>query len=216
MEPLTNRIDPAYVARIGRILGELGIPADYGSGRLLELQPEETDLETARVLTDGRHLRLSRTTVEIATDPTFANKVLRARIAATLRKSVTHGQQLLDRERVLKARWDSMRTNALPGAMSAAEGRVLKAFDDWSQTSRVSVNSVKPQWKHPDDDYLTLDCRVDATGNLAAITRFIYEVERDPLALKVDGIELTAREGEGGQLSLALQVSGLFLNVTSP
>jgi len=148
--------------------------------------------------------------------PMIAGWKDRSERIAILRKSVTRGQQLIARERVLKARWESMRTNALPGLTSAAEGRVLKAFDDWSQTSRVSVNSVKPQWKHAADDYMTLDCRVDATGNLAAITRFLYEVERDPLALKVDGIELTARDGDGGQLSLALQVSGLFLNVTTP
>lgn len=130
----------------------------------------------------------------------------------SLRKSIASGQQLLDRERSLRARWRSMQTNALPGVMSAAEGRVLKAFDDWSMASRISVNSIKPQWKHAADDYMTLDCRVDASGNLAAVTRFIYEVEHDPIALRVDGIELTSREGDGGQLTLALQVSGLFLN----
>lgn len=134
---------------------------------------------------------------------------------ASLTKSVTHGQQMLDRDRNLRSRWNSMRTNALPGAESAAEARVLKAFDDWSRKSRVNVNSIKPQWKHSGDDYMTLECRVDAAGNLAAITRFLYEVERDSLALKVDGLEMTARDGDSGQLTLALQVSGLFLNETT-
>ena len=179
----------------------------------MNLNPQERQKLLVIVAAIGAALLLSDWLI---VSPMVSGWKDRSEQIVTLRKSVVHGQQLLDRERVLKARWESMRTNALPGAMSAAEGRVLKAFDDWSQTSRVSVNSVKPQWKHADDDYMTLDCRVDATGNLAAITRFIYEVERDPLALKVDGIELSAREGDGGQLSLALQVSGLFLNVTSP
>lgn len=53
-------MESAYAERIRRILGELGIPEDYSAQRQLALQPEETDLVSARVLTDGRHLRLSR------------------------------------------------------------------------------------------------------------------------------------------------------------
>jgi len=58
---------------------------------------------------------------------------------------------------------------------------------------------------------MTLECRVDAFGNLSALTRFLYDVEKDPLALKVDALEITTRDNDGQQLSLALQVSGLLL-----
>jgi hypothetical protein len=37
-------------------------------------------------------------------------------------------------------------------------------------------------------------------------------VEKDPLALKVETIEITSRDDNGQQLALALQVSGLLLN----
>ncbi len=50
----------SYPARIATILRELGIPDDYGVARGLVLQREEMDLEVARVLSDGRTLRLSR------------------------------------------------------------------------------------------------------------------------------------------------------------
>jgi hypothetical protein len=136
----------------------------------------------------------------------------RTKAIADLKKQVQAGQQMLQRERGIRDRWAAMRTNTLPAEVSAAEGRVLGAFDGWSRDSRVSVTSIKPQWKRTADDFMTLECRVDAAGSLATITRFLYEVEADPLALKVESIELSSRDTTGAQLTLGLQVSGLVLS----
>jgi len=131
---------------------------------------------------------------------------------AELRKSVSQGSLFLARERSIRSRWDSMETNTLPSQASVAENQLLKAFERWSQDSRTSITSIKPQWKRNADDYMTLECRADAFGSVQALTRFLYEMEKDPLALKVEAVEITARDNEGQQLSLALQVSGLLLN----
>ena len=58
-----------------------------------------------------------------------------------------------------------MQTNTLPSNPSLAEQKVLQAFDKWSQDSRISVNSITPQWKRDSDDFTTLQCRVDAVGH---------------------------------------------------
>jgi len=131
---------------------------------------------------------------------------------ANLKKSVTQGQSLLERERSVRSLWARMRTNTLSSETSVAENQVLKSFERWSEESRISVTSIKPQWKRAADDYMTLECRVDAFGSMSTLTHFLYSVERDPLALKIDAIEITARDNNGQQLSLALQVSGLVLN----
>jgi len=136
----------------------------------------------------------------------------RADRIAELKESVKQGAMLLEREQTIRNRWENMRTNTLPNDVSDAENEVLKAFDRWSQDSRISISSIKPQWKRNSDDYMTLECRADAFGSLQALTRFLYEVEKDPLALKVEAIEITTRDNEGQQLSLGLQVSGLLLN----
>ena len=135
---------------------------------------------------------------------------------ADLRKSVTQGAVLTARALSIRYRWESMRTNTLPTETSAAENQVLKAFERWSRDSQISVTSIKPQWKHNADDYMTLECRVDGFGNLSALTRFLYDVEKDPMALKVEAVEIAVRDNDGQQLSLALQVSGLLLNPQQP
>jgi hypothetical protein len=135
---------------------------------------------------------------------------------AELKKSVSQGSVLLQREGAIRGRWDGMKTNTLPENISAAENEMLQGFERWSQDSRISISSIKPQWKRPGEDYMTLECRADALGNMQTLTRFLFDVEKDPLALRVDSVEITSRDNDGQQLSLALQVSGLLLHPEMP
>jgi len=135
--------------------------------------------------------------------------------AATIRQleqSTRSGRALLQDEPKTRAKWNDLRRATLPATISQAEQEVLKAFDQWSAETRISVSSIKPQWKRgASDDYSTLECRIDAAGNLAALTRFLYEVERSQLALRIESVELGARDPEGQQITLGLLVSGLRL-----
>jgi len=140
----------------------------------------------------------------------------RATQIAQLRERVDRGNRLLALEKTVRARWDGMRTNTLSGVPSVAETQLLRAFDRWAQDSRISSNGTKTQWKRSRernaDDYATMECQVDGAGSLSALTRFLYDIEKDPLALKVDAVEITSRNDTGEQLTFGVQVSGLLLN----
>jgi hypothetical protein len=138
----------------------------------------------------------------------------RSKRIAELRKQVDDGDKLLKRADALKSRWEQMQKNALPNNNSAAEQQVLTAFDKWSQDARISVNSITPQWKRDRDELLTLECRVDAAGTVGTLAKFLYNVEHDPMALKIESVEISTRDKTGQNLSLGLQVSGLVLNGT--
>ena len=129
-----------------------------------------------------------------------------------LRNRVTKGESLLKLGQDYRARWSQMRTNTLPNTPSLAEQQLLKAVNGWAQESRITLTSESPQPKRDADDYLTLQCRVEATGSLDAVARFLYAIEHDPLAVRIDTVELSARDTTGQQLNLGLQLSGLVLN----
>lgn len=129
----------------------------------------------------------------------------------SLTKSLNNGQVLLTRERDVRTRWAGMVSNTLPDNVSMGESIVLKAVDRWVQASQIGFTSIKPQWKQNDEDYMTLECRVDAFGGMEALTRFLYEMETDPLAVKVEDLEITARDTAGQQLSLGVRFTGLML-----
>jgi hypothetical protein len=130
-----------------------------------------------------------------------------------LKRDIQNGEMLLKRESYVRNRWSEMRTNTLSPNASVAQSQMFKAFDHWAQDSRMKIGSIKPQWKH-NDDVTTLECRASATGDIQSLSKFIYDAERDPLAVKVESVEITSRDNNGQQLSLVLQVSGLVLNQT--
>ncbi|MFZ0826443.1 MAG: hypothetical protein WAO02_03375 [Verrucomicrobiia bacterium] len=135
----------------------------------------------------------------------------RSETVAGLRAQVTNGRLLIQRETSLRSRWDQMRTNTLPNNASLAEQQILKAFDNWSRESGADVNGIMPQWKNDSDDYITLNCRVEASGDLGTLSRFIYDIEKDPMALKLESVEFSTHDNNGQQLTLNLQISGLVL-----
>ena len=118
---------------------------------------------------------------------------------------------MIDREHALRATWERMRTNTLPADESLAEEQVLKAFRKWERDSRVTITSISPQSKHDSVEYTTIQCRIEASGNIDNMNHFLYDLERDPMALKLELVELSAHDTEGQQLLLGLQVSGLIL-----
>lgn len=138
----------------------------------------------------------------------------RAERIAKLKEDVANGEALLARETGIRQRWEQMRTNAPAGEPSVAENQVFKAFERWTQDSRITINSIKPQWKKPADDFMTLECSVEAIGNISALTRFLYNIEKDPLAVRIVAMQITARDDSGEQLTLSMQVSALFLQQT--
>jgi hypothetical protein len=139
----------------------------------------------------------------------------RSKRIAALKEQVTKGAVLVDHETIIRRRWEGMRTNTLPVNTSVAEAEFYKAFSRCVQDSGVTQVSYRPQWKQ-NDDYTTYECRADLTGNIDTLSRFIYELEKEPMALKVDSLEIATHDDKGTQLSLGLQISGLMLTPPPP
>jgi Tfp pilus assembly protein PilN len=130
---------------------------------------------------------------------------------ALLREQVERGQLLLDRETAIRDRWDSMLRNNLPADPSAAENELIKAIARWVGESRVALTSLTPLWRPHDQGYQTLECRATATGSQSALSRFLYEMETDPMAVRLETAEITARDDKGRQLTLNARFTALQL-----
>ncbi len=135
-----------------------------------------------------------------------------------LETNVLNGQQwFLQRSNVIRGEWDTQVQNILPANVSTAYGVVIQSVDRWARASGVQIGSTRPQVKNGDDpSYNTLECAVDATGEIESIARFLYQIEQDPIGVKVNTVDITSRDSSGMQLTLALQLSFLQLNPTKP
>lgn len=132
----------------------------------------------------------------------------RSRRIAELQKSIASGQATLKRDPVVRQRWAEMKSNTL--APETAEQNLLEAFQRWSRASNVPISAIHPQWRRS-EDYSTLECQANVVGSISAIAQFLYNLESDPMALRIESLEITSRDEAGQNLALALQVSGLVL-----
>ena len=130
---------------------------------------------------------------------------------AKLRLDVKNGKTLRLRELSIRNYWRDISSRSLTNDLSTAELQVNQAIDRWAQTTGVILGGINPQWKE-NDEYRSYECHVDVTGDLGRLTHFLYSAEREALALKLQAIELNAKDKEGRQLALSLQISGLMLN----
>jgi Tfp pilus assembly protein PilO len=130
---------------------------------------------------------------------------------STLHEQVRNGNLTLRRAEAIQSHWDSMRTNALPTIPSEAEQRFLKAVDGWAHDSGAEITSITPQWKNESTNYMTLNCRVETGGDISSLCKFIYDIEKGPLPLRLDTVELGAHDTAGQQLTLGLEINGLAL-----
>lgn len=128
-----------------------------------------------------------------------------------LRTKVKDGRKLVEREKTIRGNWADMQANALPANTSLAESQLLKAVDEWSRSSGVEVTSLTPQWKNDSTNYLTLACRVETAGDLGTLSRFLYDLEKGPMALRLDAVEIGARDKDGQQLTMSVEINGLAL-----
>ena len=139
----------------------------------------------------------------------------RSKRITALRTQIAEGQALLDRKDALSIRWAQWQRNTLTNNPSAAEQQFWQALDRWQQDSSVVINATTPQWKTDSDEYTSYQVRLDASGNLNSLTRFLFDIETEPMALKLESMELSARDKGGQQFALGLQVSALVLTPKS-
>ena len=123
-----------------------------------------------------------------------------------LREQVQRGRALIAREASVRERWAEMKRTDLPAEVSQAENDVFKGVNRWVRDSRIApLTSLTPQWRAHDEGYETLECRASATGDQASLGKLIYDLETDPLPVRLEECEFSTRDKTGKQLTLNLR-----------
>jgi Tfp pilus assembly protein PilO len=129
-----------------------------------------------------------------------------------LREDVKDGESLQRSKASIRRLWAQMQASTLTNNTTLAEQQLFTGLNRWSQLSGISINTVTPQWKQGSDPtYKTIECRVDASGSIDRVSQFLYDLEKDPMALRLQSVELSSRDNAGMQLALGVQISGLVL-----
>jgi hypothetical protein len=133
-----------------------------------------------------------------------------------LKRDIADGTRLTQRASSIHERWEFMRANALNSNPTVATRQLFTAFDRWVHSGGVTQGSFRPQMQDTDTNFLTVDCRSDVSGSADNVRDFLRAMTRDPLADKLDSFVLTAKDDNGKQLALDLNMSGLVLTDSFP
>jgi hypothetical protein len=134
-----------------------------------------------------------------------------------LQQQVKDGEALRRGKESLRSHWAMIQSSALTNNPTLAEQQLWTGLNRWTQLSGVSLDSIAPIGKPgADASYKTLDCRIDASGSLDQLSQFLYALETDPMALKVQSVELTTKDNNGSKIGLGVTVSGLMLTGLEP
>ena len=128
-----------------------------------------------------------------------------------LRSRLAEGRSLQARDAIIRSHWKDMQANAFPANTSQAEQQLLRSVDGWAGSTGVEVSSIMPQWKEESTNYMTLNCHVETAGDLGTLTRFLYDLESGPQAIRLDAVEFGAHDATGQQLTLSVDINGLAL-----
>ncbi|HWC59464.1 MAG TPA: hypothetical protein VHC44_07195 [Verrucomicrobiae bacterium] len=131
---------------------------------------------------------------------------------AKLKKDVNEGNLLHRRKDLLHKRWADIQAAALPNDPTAAEQQLFNGLNRWAQFSGITIMNIAPSWKQANDPaYRTLECQVDAAGGLVPLSQFLYAMETDPMALKMQSIEMTSKDANGTVINMGVRMSALVL-----
>lgn len=135
----------------------------------------------------------------------------RAAAIGELEGSLAKSELLVNRLDAMSERWLGMRARSLPLSESRAENEVLSAVSRWAQESHLEIASLKPRWVRDDAAFSTFDVRATGQGSMEAIALFLYRLESGGLPLRVESLEIEARDDSGSLLTFNLAFTGLQL-----
>lgn len=138
----------------------------------------------------------------------------RARVQ-TEKQSLTTRMQQADRifkkRSLLASRWNEMKEGGLDSDPSAIESRVLNAIRQWSESCGLPISTVKPDRDKGEGELRQIMFNLALTGDMAAVGRFLWEVENCSLPLRITEFQLSSRGGDASDLSLQIKLSALYL-----
>jgi hypothetical protein len=137
---------------------------------------------------------------------------------AKLQGDLLRGRSLIKREKEIGDELKNIVKNSLPDDTAIVEKQMFAAIERWKTMSGVTVTSRAPRWEKDVGGDIPVQAKINklefkiaATGNIQSITKFLYEMEADPLAIRVEDVELTSRDAAGKTLTVESRITGLVI-----
>ncbi|MBN1903325.1 hypothetical protein JW926_18545 [Candidatus Sumerlaeota bacterium] len=133
---------------------------------------------------------------------------------ALLKKDLGNGEILLERKEDIRDRWAKMKESGFSSDSSDAEDKILMRVHDWAVKSGLTLNSLRPRWVETGGNERNLEFRLSGAGSLEAISRFLFELERDALPLSLEDFGISVRDKQNRSMDFTARFTSLILKET--
>jgi hypothetical protein len=124
---------------------------------------------------------------------------------------MTRAQGLFTNSPRVHRKWNEMTAETLKIDGSNAESQIIRAVGDWALKAGLNLSSVKPERAEKEKQFMKITFRANATGNMAAISRFMWALQTSKVPIRVTDLSITTRRDGVDDLSLDLGMSTLYL-----
>jgi Tfp pilus assembly protein PilO len=126
-------------------------------------------------------------------------------------RQMQSAEALFSQRKRTAQRWQEMRSTGLRGDAAEAESALLRALQDWSRASGLTLSLLKPERPVQKGCLPQIVVHAVGGGTMENIVKFLWLVETAELPLKVEQMQLGSRKEGADDLSLQLQLSALYI-----
>jgi hypothetical protein len=121
------------------------------------------------------------------------------------------GTGLITNKGRVNRKWNDISGTTLKTDGATAESQIIRAVGDWALEAGLNLSSVKPERAEKEKQFVKITFRANATGNMAAINKFIFRLQTSKLPVRVTDLSITTRKDGLDDLSLDLGMSTIYL-----
>jgi len=129
---------------------------------------------------------------------------------------LANASQLFQNRKAAEDRWNQMIANGLKFDVAATEEALDHAVLDWARSSGLSLKSCTPERMTTSQRDLSavphaeVVLYVVGTGNMDAVSHFLFAAQTSRLPVQPEDVEITARREAADDLNVTLHISGLY------
>jgi len=126
-------------------------------------------------------------------------------------EEMTRADGLFTNRTRVNRKWNEMSATTLKIDGSNAESQIIRSVGDWALEAGLNLSSVKPERAEKEKQFMKITFRANATGNMAAISKFMWRLQTSKVPIRVTDLSITTRRDGIDDLSLDLGISTLYL-----
>lgn len=127
-----------------------------------------------------------------------------------LLKEMSDARRLIGESRTARRQFRQWYTEGLAGDASATESQLLDALRNWSQESRLTLSSIRPDRAGQTHGLNEITLQATGEGSMQTVARFLHRLEAADMPVRIRELQLASRTDATDDLTMQLRVSTLW------